>query len=404
MDLEILNRPMNIGLVTAPNRLVNQPMECNDAGPGGDPSELTFKRYRKLAEGGAGIIHIESASVLPGSLARQNQLLAGPENQEGLSRLIAEMKAINDFSLIILQLNHSGAVSGSFSQVVSYYPVADPSMAILSDDDIEAIRDAFIISAKVAHRAGADGLDLKMCHGYLGGQLLRPANTKNGKYGGDFENRTRFFRETVEGIRAAINDESFIIGCRFSFYEGIVGGFGTSGPESVIEDPTEPLAFCDLAKELKIGFLNVSGGVPVMTAELTRPTKTYPQGVYRQFGWAAQVKQAVDLPVIGSAYSYLRNGRAELSLLDGKKRPLLHWACDNVAQGLTDLVGIGRQSLADPLFARKVLTNDLDSIAYCKACGGCSTLLGNQGRVGCSAFNPFYKEELKRVLKRMKGN
>ena len=397
-DLEVLNRPVKIGTRTAPNRIVNQPMECNDAEPNGDPSELTHKRYRLLAEGGAGLIHIESAGVSPGSLARKNQLLAEPANKDGLSRLIESMKKINDRSMIILQINHSGAVSGAFSEVVSYYPVSDPSVRILTDGDIEEIRERFVRSALTAKEAGADGIDLKMCHGYLGGQLLRPANTKDGKYGGGFSNRTRFFRETVTRIKEEIGDESFILGCRFSFYEGIVGGFGTAGPEEVIEDPTEPSAFCRLAEKLGIRFLNVSGGIPVHTGELTRPTKAYPQGVYRQFGWAAQVKRAVSgAAVIGSAYSYLRKGRAELAKPGGDQKTLLDWACKNIDDGNTDMVGIGRQSLADPLFAKKALAGELDGIDYCTCCGGCSILLKSQARVGCAVFNDFYKEELKRV-------
>jgi len=403
IDTKFLNERLAVGPKVAPNRLVNQPMECNDADPNGDPSELTRKRYRMLAEGRAGIIHIESASIMPGSLARKNQLLFGPKNRAGLSRLVEEMKSINDKSLIITQLNHSGAVSEPFSEVVSYYPVANREVRILTDQDIEEIRDHFIESAKLSHSIGADGIDLKMCHGYLGGQLLRPANTKDGRYGGSFENRSRFFREVAEGIRTELSDKDFVLGTRFSFYEAIPGGFGTGGPTEVVEDPAEPLAFCRLAEELGFHFLNVSGGIPVMTAEVTRPTKGYPQGVYRQFGWAARVKEAVGLPVIGSAYSYLRDGRANLAGTDGEKRSLLYWACNNIAEGRADMVGIGRQSLADPLFAKKALAGDLKEIRYCLACGGCSSLLVNQGRVGCSAHDPFYKEELREVRKRMKG-
>ncbi len=275
--------------------------------------------------------------------------------------------------------------------------MSDPGVRILSDEEIEVIRERFVAAALLARRAGADGIDLKMCHGYLGGQLLRPANTKEGRYGGGFDNRTRFFRETLTRIKTEINDESFLLGCRFSFYEGIPGGFGTPGPQEVIEDSAEPLAFCRLAEETGVHFLNVSGGIPSITAELTRPTKAYPQGVYRQFGWAAQVKRAVGLSVIGSAYSYLRDGRPDLSGPDGERKSLLYWACKNIAEGRTDLVGVGRQSLADPHFAKKVLAGEADRVDYCKSCGGCSILLGSQARVGCAVFDDLYREELRRV-------
>ena len=156
---------------------------------------------------------------------------------------------------------------------------------------MQKIGDWYVQAAKVCQAAGADGIDFKMCHGYFGGQLLRPANTKEGRYGGSWENRTRFFVETAKRIKEEINDPDFILGSRISFYEGIPGGFGTGGPLEVMEDPSEPLALCKLIEDTGFHFINISGGIPVMTGEFTRPTKVYPQGVFRQFGWAAEGPQ-----------------------------------------------------------------------------------------------------------------
>ena len=72
--MSILDSPIKIGEKTAPNRIVNQPMECNDADEVGNPTELTFTRYRKLAEGGAGIIFVEALTITQESRARKNQL------------------------------------------------------------------------------------------------------------------------------------------------------------------------------------------------------------------------------------------------------------------------------------------------------------------------------------------
>jgi len=261
----------------------------------------------------------------------------------------------------------------------------------------------FLKAALIAPQAGPDRLDFKMCHGYLGGQLLRPANTKEGRFGGSLENRTRFFRETAEEFKKAINDDAFILGTRFSFFEGIPGGFGTTGPEEVIENPTEPLAFARMVEELGFQFINVTGGIPVLTPEITRPTKQYPEGVYRQFGWARAVKSEVKLPLIGSAYSYLRKGKNKLVGADPSKKSLLYWAEKNIQDGHVDMVGIGRQSLADPLFPKKVFAGQLDDIKYCTVCSGCSVLLGSQARVGCTVYDPFYKEELRSVRAAQKG-
>jgi 2,4-dienoyl-CoA reductase-like NADH-dependent reductase (Old Yellow Enzyme family) len=319
---------------------------------------------------------------------------------EGLARLVMDMREVNEKPLVIFQINHSGNVSNkSFSEAVSYYATGDPEVRLLFDEEVEEIKGRFVKAALIAHQVGADGIDFKMCHGYLGSQLLRPANTREGGYGGSFENRTRFFRETAEEIKKAIKDRFFILGTRLSFYEGIVGGFGTSGPDEVSEDHTEPLAFVRMVEDVGFHFVNVSGGIPVLSPDITRPTKPCPGGVYRQFGWAQKVKNETRLPVIGSAYSYLRNGEHNLAGSDTSRKSLLYWAEKNIRDGRVDMVGIGRQSLADPLFARKVLSGEMHTIKYCTICGGCSELLGSQALVGCSVHDPFYAEELRSVRK-----
>jgi hypothetical protein len=60
------------------------------------------------------------------------------------------------------------------------------------------------------------------------------------------------------------------------------------------------------------------------------------------------------------------------------------------------MVGIGRQSLADPLFAKRILSGNHDQVNFCTVCGGCSVLLRSQAEVGCTVYNDYYKEVLKR--------
>jgi 2,4-dienoyl-CoA reductase-like NADH-dependent reductase (Old Yellow Enzyme family) len=146
-------------------------------------------------------------------------------------------------------------------------------------------------------------------------------------------------------------------------------------------------------------YINVSAGIPVITPEIVRPSKNYPEGVYRHFGWAKAIKKAVGIPVIGSGYSYLRNGTNELKEPDPGKRSFNYWAEKNLSQGICDLVGIGRQSLADPLFAKKMLGGRSSEINYCLTCGGCSILLRSQAQTGCTVYFDFYKRILKEIQK-----
>ena len=84
MSFDILASPLKIGRKTAPNRFVNHPMECNDSDASGNPTELTLKRYRDLAKGGAGIITVESLTVTSRSRSRKNQLEITERNADGL--------------------------------------------------------------------------------------------------------------------------------------------------------------------------------------------------------------------------------------------------------------------------------------------------------------------------------
>ena len=400
MDTEMLSTPIRIGKKVAPNRIVNQPMECNDGDPSGSPTQLTFERYQRLAEGGAGIIVLESLTISYESRARKNQVKISDDTAGGLERLVREMRKINDRSLILFQINHAGRISQpAFSKVVSVYPTGDPNIHQLTGEEIEEISEMYVKAAAIAKQVGADGIDFKHCHGYLCGEMIRPANTRPDRFGGSLENRTRFLRETTHKIKKMVGDGSFLIGARFSAYEGIPGGFGTRGPQEVVEDLSEPIAFVKMLEELGMDFINVSAGIPAVTPEVVRPTKNYPEGVYRHFGWTKTMKEAVKIPIIGSGYTYLRDGKNDLKEPDPSKKSLIYWAERNLKEGLVDLVGIGRQSLADPLFTKKILAGDIKSINFCRACSGCSVLLGSQKQVGCTVYNEFYRDVLRQTKK-----
>lgn len=399
--MSILDSPVKIGDKTAPNRIVNQPMECNDADEVGNPTELTFDRYRKLAEGGAGIIIVEALTISRESRARKNQLGICEKTASILEGLVKEMKRINRESLIFFQITHSGQMSGAdFSRLVSVYPLPGKETHILTEGEIEKIGDDFAKAALIAKQVGADGIDFKQCHGYLGGEMLRPVNTRKDRFGGSFENRTRFFSETMEKIKKSVGSGAFLLGARFSVYEGIPGGFGTPGPVEVIEDISEPLAFVRLMEKAGVDYINVSAGIPAITPEIVRPTRNYPEGVYRHFGWAQAMKKQVRVPIIGSGYTYLRDGKNDLKEPDPMKKSFLYWAEKNLKEGICDLVGIGRQSLADPLFARKILKGKSSEVNYCTACGSCSQLLRAQAQTGCPVYFEYYKKILKEVQKK----
>jgi 2,4-dienoyl-CoA reductase-like NADH-dependent reductase (Old Yellow Enzyme family) len=272
MQAEMISKPIPVGKKTAPNRIVFQPMECNDADASGDPSELSIKRYRRFAEGGAGIIFTESVTLTSASRARKSQMAITEKNAAGLARLVKAMREVNSESLILFQLNQSGRLSEvAFSKVISVYPTGDPDIHVLTEEEIEEIGDNFVKAAVIAKQVGADGIDFKHCHGYVCTEMIQPANTRQDRYGGSFENRTRFFRETTRKMKAALKDDHFLLGMRFNAYDGVTGGFGTAGPEEVIEDLTEPVAFAKMMEAEGMHYINVSAGIA--GSEITQPSK-----------------------------------------------------------------------------------------------------------------------------------
>ena len=398
MGTQMISSPIPIGKKTAANRIVFQPMECNDAHPNGDPSDLTIRRYRRFAEGGAGVIFSESLTLTTESRARKSQMAITEENAEGLARLVKEMREVNPEPLILFQLNQSGKLSeAAFSKVISVYPTGEPDIHVLTEKEIEEIGSNFVKAAVIAKQVGADGIDFKHCHGYVCTEMIQPANIRNDRYGGSFENRTRFFRETAQKMKSSLKDDSFILGVRFNFYDGVTGGFGTSGPDEVVEDETEPLAFAKMMEDTGMHYINVSAGIA--GSEITQPSKKYPEGVYRLFGWAEAVKKAVNVPVIGSGYTYLRDGKNKLPESRQEKKSFLYWAEKNIAAGSVDMVGVGRQSLADPLFAQKMLAGESKAVNYCTICDRCLELMFAQKAVGCAVHDKYYRD-LYRSLKK----
>src|SRR4029077_5871643 len=130
--------------------------------------------------------------------------------------LVAEHRKVtgsDDGLLVGLQLTHSGrfcrpsAHDRPEPRILYRHPLLDRRLKlpddypVLTDSEIQTIIEQFHSAAVLAWKLGFDFVDIKHCHGYLGHEFLS-AHTRGGPYGGSFENRTRFLREVVRGIRS----------------------------------------------------------------------------------------------------------------------------------------------------------------------------------------------------------
>ncbi len=425
---------------TVGNRFAILPMEGWDGTRDGRPTELTIRRWQRFGLSGAKLIWGgEAVAVRPDGRANPNQLMINKQTLSDLAALretlVAAHKAhfgCSDDLLVGLQLTHSGRFArpdnkmGLQPRILYHHPILDRRFGlsadapVMSDDEIARLVDDFVQAAYLARQAGFAFVDIKHCHGYLGHEFLS-AGDRPGRYGGSFENRTRFLREVVTGIR--VEAPGLEIGVRLSAFDFVPfrpGPDGCGEPESVGEggyryafggdgtglgiDLTEPCMFLDLLANLGIELVCVSAGSPYYNPHIQRPAFFPPSdgyqppedplvGVARQVAVTASLKRhRPDLVFVGSAYSYLQE-----------------WL-PNVAQALvrtgqTDFVGLGRMALTYPDMAADVLAGrPLQRKRICRTFSDCTTAPRSGLVSGCYPLDEFYKARPEAaVLARIKG-
>ena len=217
-----LGSPLEFDGMTIGHRLAIQPMEGWDCERDGRPSENTKRRWRRFGLSGAKLLWGgEACAVRPDGRANPKQLIMTEQSQRDIAEMRESVIAAHkeatggdgDDVIIGLQLTHSGRFckpndNTKFESIIAYrHPLLDrkfgypPDRPVISDDEIKRLVQDFVLAAKRAQACGFDFVDIKHCHGYLAHEFLSAVDRK-GPYGGSLENRTRFLREVVEGIRA----------------------------------------------------------------------------------------------------------------------------------------------------------------------------------------------------------
>lgn len=423
LDPTILSAP--IPGTAIGNRWCVLPMEGWDGTRDGRPTELTFRRWSRFGASGAKLIWGgEAVAVRPDGRANPHQLMI-------LDSTVADLAALREqlvreharhfdstADLVIgLQLTHSGRYARPNSaqpepRIAYRHPILDQRVGIsddsrlLADDELDEIAHDFIAAAVRAQQAGFAFVDIKHCHGYLGHELLS-AYDRPGRYGGSFENRTRFLRQIVAGIRQAA--PGLAIGVRLSAFDWIpfrpgpdrVGipepfsgqygyAFGGDGSGTGI-DLAEPQRFLDLLAELDIQLVCITAGSPYYNPHIQRPAQFPPSdgylppedpllGVARQIGVTAALKAAHPrLIIVGSGYSYLQDW-------------LPHVAQAVIRLNMADAVGLGRSMLSYPRLPADVLAGRaLERKMICRTFSDCTTAPRNHLVSGCYPLDPFYR-------------
>lgn len=412
------------------NRFCILPMEGWDGTADGRPTDLTRRRWANFGLSGAKLIWgCEAVAVRQDGRANPNQLLANEANlgelqalRELLLKTHREQFGRTDDLLVGLQLTHSGRFARPFEKkrpdprILYRHPVLDGRVGvtderpILTDSEVAELTEDFIRAAQLAERAGFSFVDVKHCHGYLGHEFLSSYD-RPGCYGGSFENRTRFLRDVVSGIRASTQD--LAIGVRVSVfdYSPFQAGADGIGIPSVSEnyryafggdgsgvgiDLTETHRLFELFESLGIELICTTAGSPYYNPHMQRPAAFPPSdgysppedplvGVARQIAATAALKERhPNLIIVGSAYSYLQEwlpnvGQAVVRL------------------GMADSIGLGRMVLSYPHLPADVLAGrTMERKLICRTFSECTTAPRNGIVSGCFPLDPFYKSRPER--------
>jgi NADPH2 dehydrogenase len=342
MPLEHLRAPFQLASFKVPNRIVMPPMVVWKAAEDGAVTPAILEHYRDSS--GPGLVIVEATVVSPEGRLSQRQLgIFEDRHVEGLARIAEIIHAAG--SMASIQLHHAGRntnLENTFGLPLvapSAVPAKELVPEALTEDGIERILECFAAAARRAADAGFDAVEIHGAHGYLVSQFLSPlANLREDRWGGSLENRARFVREAARRMRAAAGPR-LAVSCRL--------GAADAGPGGLTID--EGIQVAKWLEEDGMPFLHVSHGIG------NAPKLGPDDGQWSNlllFG--AAVRTAVGIPVIGVG---------GISTPDQAERAL--------AEGLVDLVAVGRGMLADPQWMAKTLADREDEIFYCHQCRAC---------------------------------
>lgn len=326
--------PIKLRELSLDNRIVLSPM-CQYAARDGLASEWQHVHLGGYGLANLGLVITEATAVEPkGRISPMCLGLYSDAHQEPLSRILRFYRD-HGTTKFGIQLAHAGRKSsvlpsfmirravppeeGGWIPISPSHYVDDVHMppAVMTIDDIEAVKAAWRNAARRSAEVGVDLLELHFAHGYLVNQFLSPLiNARGDQYGGSRENRMRLGLEIFDLCRGAFPRER-PIGVRISATDWVEGGW-------TVEDSVQ------LARELKARgcdyICTTSGGVSLK------------QKIDAQPGYQVPLAEAV------------RHGSGITTMAVGQiTEPRQAEAI--LAEGTADMVAIGRRLMFDPHWA-----------------------------------------------------
>lgn len=333
-----LFEPLDLGFTTIKNRSLMGSMHTGLEDKKKDFAKLAAY-FEERAKGGAGI-------MVTGGFAPNVEGWLSPFGSK-LSRSweVGRHEQVTDAvhkhdSKIALQILHAGRY-GYSPLCVSASPIKSPISWFkpreLSTKAVYRTIDDYATSAKLAQKAGYDGVEIMGSEGYLINQFLAArTNHRSDEWGGSFENRMRFPIEIVKAVRDAVGTD-FIIIFRLSMLDLVEQG---STWEEVVM----------LGKALEqAGVTIINTGIGWHEARIPTIATSVPRAA---FTWVTKrMQEHVDVPLITT--NRINDPQV---------------AEDVLARGDADMVSMARPFLADPEFMNKAKADKPESINTCIGC------------------------------------
>lgn len=353
----------------------------------GQVTESQIELYRKLAQGGAGLIVSGLMTVSKdGRLAPFQNYLFEDVHIAGLSKLTEAVHQAG--GKVAVQLAHAGRESFVLHQSADGDLPAGPSTQekgpgyegrcrALSTGEIANIVQSFGRAAGLAKQAGFDAVQLHAAHAYLLAQFLSPlSNRREDDWGGSLSGRLRLHLQILKAMREQVGDD-YPLMIKLGVADGAPGGL----------ELAEGLEAASQLAQAGFDCLEISQGLRGSTwNEMEFRTKLTPGRQDYFVQWAAQVKERVHQPVImvGGLRSY-------------------NSITENLRRDNADLAALCRPLIREPDLVR-LWQKDAAYKPKCISCNQCLLLLRGGRALACAQDDQAAREYIKRIKKKDAGH
>lgn len=359
-----------VGQMEVKNRVWGAPLVCNHATEEGHVTSKMVSNYHERAKGGWGVVQVEATYVREdGNMFARMLGFYSPHQITGMNELASGIK--EGGARAAIQLVHGGRQANprfnKTGQTVAPSPVSlgDTKARELSTREVEEIIELYATRCAWAKEAGFDTVVLHGAHGFLIGEFASPyTNQRSDKYGKD---RYLFARELIAAVKNACGSD-YPVMMRISAEEFLADKGLTL--EEVCKN------YIPVLEEAGIDHIDVSAGVFETGERIIQPLYS---------------KRAVILYLAEAVKKVVK--KATVSGVGRINDPFLVQSV--IENERVDAICLGRQSLADPDFPRKMQEDRPGDIRKCIYCDlGCTYRHVSQYSVDCS-INPrlFHETE-----------